>query len=133
MDEDPGLLGCNTVAVGLGFSAILKEQSAFSSKCKEVLQTLENSKTTKHHISENKWCHEDTNYIHHNTHNYILPPLPKFTNFQFNNLHSMVSIFNDSFSHTSFLYVKISRIYIICLITHHYSPCEIQCPHGSGF
>ena len=43
----------------------------------------------------------------------------------------MVSIFNDSFSHTSFLHFKISRIYIICLITHHYSLCEIQCSHNN--
>jgi hypothetical protein len=62
MIEDPGLLGCNNVAVGLGFPVILKEHSAFSFKCKEVLQTLDNTKTTaKHHMPEYKWCHEDTN------------------------------------------------------------------------
>ena len=132
MVEDPGLLGCNTVAVGLGFPAILKENSAFSFKCKEVLQTLDSTKTTaKHHMPEDKWSHEDINYIHHNTHLYILPTLPTFKNLQFNNLHFMVSIFNDSFSHMSFLHFKISRIYIICLITHHYSLCEIQCSHSS--
>jgi len=134
MVEDPGLLGCNTVADGLGFPVILKEHSAFSFKSKEVLQTLESTKTTtKHHMPEDKWCHEDAKYIHHNTHIYILPISPTFKNFQFNNLRFVASIFNDSFSHTSFLHFKISRIYIICVITHHCALCEIQCSHSSGF
>jgi len=48
-------------------------------------------------MPEDKWSHEDINYIHRNTYLYILPT---FKNFQFNNLCFMVSIFNDSFSHT---------------------------------
>ena len=68
MVEDPGLLGCNTVAVGLGLTVILKEHNAFSFKCKEVLQTLDSTKTlAKHHMPEDKWRHEDINYIRHNT------------------------------------------------------------------
>lgn len=115
----------------VGVSCHFEEHSAFSFKGKEVLQTLESTKTTtKHHTPEDKWCHEDTNYIHHNTHIYILPT---FKNYQFHNLHFMMSIFNDSFSDTSFLHFNISRIYIICLIAHRCALCEIQCSHSSGF
>jgi hypothetical protein len=118
MVEDPSHLICNTVTVGLRFPDILKEHSAFSFKGKEVIQTLESTNTImKHHMPDNKWFHEDTNYTHHNTRIYILPT---FKNFQFNNLCFMVSIFNDSFSHTPFLHFVISRHYIVCLITRHY-------------
>jgi hypothetical protein len=91
MVEDPGLVGCNTVAVGLRYPDIRKKHSAFSFKGRWGLQTLESTKTiTKHHTPADKWCYKDTNYIHHNTHINILLTLPTFKNFQFNDLCFMV-------------------------------------------